>query len=847
MVDKSNHLYIFYGSQTGCAESIAKRVQSDAQERHISADLFTLNEFEKSGVLTQPQAKVFIVCSTTGNGDPPTNAEKFWRFLKKKAHPATLLQHITYTVLALGDTNYDKFCYMGKNINRRMGELGATGFFEIGCADEAMGLEDYVEPWMKGFWDVMTTPKDVKPTVESTEEPTVESAVVPTKTSKLDHLHIFYGSQTGCAESIAKRIQSDALERKLTCDLRPLNEFEKCGILSLPSANVFIVCSTTGNGDPPNNAEKFWRFLKKKVHPATLLQNLRFTVLALGDTNYDKFCYMGKNIHRRMKELGAECVYELGCADEAMGLEDSVEPWVLGFWEFVGGARAESAESNANNTAGTVSEVENIQVASVNQSLTVLAYLTAFNVMFPEGAPAVDPSRLPRFQDASVIVAFDLTSVPPRLTTPGFMATIINAKYLTTEASDRKVLWLELDTTGAGITYVPGDSIGVRCPNDADVVDYLVQRLNIQKDQLHSSCVVQGSKKSNAAPLQASLLDLLTHHYDLYALVKKATLRSLAQYCTDATEQAQLLYLSSKDGPAAFQKFVEAQRLSLLEVLALFPSCQPSLELVLSLLPTLSPRYYSIASSPLNHANRVQIAFTLVEYNLTLDNGANIPRRGLCTNWLHRLALPLLTPTTANTTDKIQIPIFHHPTKDFVLPADPKWPLILIGPGTGVAPFVGYLQHRMLEKAKHADESESSGYWRGGFEVEDAETNYELGPIHLYFGCRNRAHDFLFESDLRKYVDKAILTRLHVAASREQDTKHYVQHDIAKHGVDVYDLIVNQGGFVYVCGDGMNMAKDVHEALVQVFLEHGNATRDAALEQLKDLAFRRRYVKDIWG
>ncbi|CAK4645707.1 unnamed protein product [Aphanomyces euteiches] len=772
MVDKSNHLYIFYGSQTGCAESIAKRVQSDAQERHISADLFTLNEFEKSGVLTQPQAKVFIVCSTTGNGDPPTNAEKFWRFLKKKAHPATLLQHITYTVLALGDTNYDKFCYMGKNINRRMGELGATGFFEIGCADEAMGLEDYVEPWMKGFWDVMTTPKDVKPTVESTEEPTVESAVVPTKTSKLDHLHIFYGSQTGCAESIAKRIQSDALERKLTCDLRPLNEFEKCGILSLPSANVFIVCSTTGNGDPPNNAEKFWRFLKKKVHPATLLQNLRFTVLALGDTNYDKFwllfplcisqpsySYMGKNIHRRMKELGAECVYEL---DEAMGLEDSVEPWVLGFWEFVGGARAESAESNANNTAGTVSEVENIQVASVNQSLTVLAYLTAFNVMFPEGAPAVDPR--------------------------------------------------------AG-----------KSP------------LNVIADRL------QGSKKSNAAPLQASLLDLLTHHYDLYALVKKATLRSLAQYCTDATEQAQLLYLSSKDGPAAFQKFVEAQRLSLLEVLALFPSCQPSLELVLSLLPTLSPRYYSIASSPLNHANRVQIAFTLVEYNLTLDNGANIPRRGLCTNWLHRLALPLLTPTTANTTDKIQIPIFHHPTKDFVLPADPKWPLILIGPGTGVAPFVGYLQHRMLEKAKHADESESSGYWRGGFEVEDAETNYELGPIHLYFGCRNRAHDFLFESDLRKYVDKAILTRLHVAASREQDTKHYVQHDIAKHGVDVYDLIVNQGGFVYVCGDGMNMAKDVHEALVQVFLEHGNATRDAALEQLKDLAFRRRYVKDIWG
>ncbi|KAF0701270.1 Aste57867_8199 [Aphanomyces stellatus] len=846
MVDNRPHLFVFYGSQTGCAESIAKRVQSDALGYQITCDVLTLNEFEKSGVLALPHASIFIVCSTTGNGDPPANAEKFWRFLKKKVHPATLLQSLSFTVLALGDTNYDKFCYMGKNINRRMLELGATSLYALGCADEAMGLEDYVEPWIHGFWGVMmqsaatettavATAKEMLPPLAVAQEEPLKGAAL------VDHLHIFYGSQTGCAESIAKRIQTDAAERNLTVDLRPLNEFEKCGILTAPNAHVFIVCSTTGNGDPPSNAEKFWRFLKKKAHPSTLLQHLRFTVLALGDTNYDKFCYMGKNIHRRMKELGADCFYDIGCADEAMGLEDYVEPWMHGFWTLVGGAAGDAALARVESLAHETPPVETL---GENPSLSGLSYLTAFNTMFPDGAPAVDAARLPRFQDASVAVSFDAAAVPPVKAAPGFLATVTEARYLTKPASARKVLWLEFDTTGSDIQYVPGDSIGIRCPNDPDVVAYLLARLNVPTHDVHAACTVQGTKKSGPAALHATLHDLLTHHYDLRALVKKATLRALAHYCTDTVQQSQLLYLSSKDGPASFQEFVEAQRLSLVEVLALFPSCQPPLAHVLSLLPMLSPRYYSIASSPLHHANLVQIAFTVVDY--ALDVGASlphVPRHGLCTSWLQQLVQPII----AGNHSVVQVPLFHHPTKDFVLPASPAWPLVLIGPGTGVSPFVGFLQHRQLQKAKFVDDSESCGYWRGGMEVEHHESDFTLGPIHLFFGCRDRRHDFLFEAELAAFVDKAILTRLHVAASREQVAKHYVQHDLATHGAHLYDLIANQGGYVYVCGDGMHMAKDVHEALVQLFVEHGGLSRDDALAQWKDLALRQRYVKDIWG
>ncbi|RHZ12203.1 hypothetical protein DYB37_008087 [Aphanomyces astaci] len=491
--------------------------------------------------------------------------------------------------------------------------------------------------------------------------------------------------------------------------------------------------------------------------------------------------------------------------------------------------------------------------------------------MFPSGPPdVVDASRLPRLQPATVSVTFDkATSHPPTHQSVGtsgdFMATITKAKYLTSSIpSDRVVLWLELDTAGMGtyMTYVPGDSIGVRCPNNPDVVAYFVRRLSIATDDLHIGCTVQSIKKNAASKSSGSssnlpttsLFQLLTHHYDLEAQVKKSTLRALATYCdVDSTDQRALLYLSSKDGPLHFQNFVESQHLSVVDILRLFPTCRPPLASVLSLLPTLSPRYYSLASSPLSsQPHKVHIAFTIVEYALPVVQGGTtsrlLRRRGLCTSWLHALARPLLHPQTTpvNAAVAVQIPIFHHPTKDFTLPANPSYPLILIGPGTGVTPFVGFLQHRQLQRLKHVDDSESCGTWRGNHAVELVEHAFELGQIDLFFGCRHRHQDFLFQRHLDSFIHEGVLTHLHVAASREQ-AKHYVQHDVAEHGAAVYDLVARQGGYVYVCGDGMHMAKDVHAALVQVFVEHGHMTHQEAEVAWKDLALRQRYVRDIWG
>ncbi|GLD92694.1 hypothetical protein PINS_up001273 [Pythium insidiosum] len=707
-------------------------------------------------------------------------------------------------------------------------------------------------------------------------------------------LSVFYGSQTGCAESIAKRIYDEALEKEVDATFQPLNELLKSPVLEASTPQfVVVVCSTTGNGDPPDNAAKLWRFLKRRTQPKDLLQHVVFTVLGLGDTNYDKFCYMGKSIDKRMTELGAQRFYDMCAADEAMGLEDSVEPWLDGLWGafFKATRSADSAEtcssSSEDGEDAGASSSSDAAAADANQEETASSKhsflpenLQTYDAMFGSLTdPTPEPSDVPRLQTA--LFSVRTLDAPPSTTenepqtsvdgtddglyssTSPFLAKICSARYLTKPASERKVLYLELDISGAKMPFKPGDSIGVKCPNRERDVDALLERLeldgatwvNVEPVATKQRTPVKKTA-SDRFPAVATLRELLSSHVDLQASPKKAALRTLATCCSDEEERARLLVLSSKSGAVAFKRFVSEQQLSVVELLHLFPSCKPSLDTLLSLLPQLMPRFYSIATSPLADANKIGIAFTVVDERIEPHG---IRRRGLCTTWLEATSQPLLQPSSAApSSPTVSVPIFLRPTRDFTLPASHEWPLLLIGPGTGVAPFMGFLQHRQHEVSRRVAVASEvcSGCWRGEMELELTEDDEFATPpalaveskgAFLFFGCRHRDHDWIFEDEMTQFARDGTLRGLFTAFSREQLEKHYVQHELRTHGAMVADLVLQHGGYIFVCGDGMNMARDVHEALRDVLVQHGGAaTVEDAEELLRSLATRQRYVRDIW-
>uniref|UniRef100_K3X218 Methionine synthase reductase n=1 Tax=Globisporangium ultimum (strain ATCC 200006 / CBS 805.95 / DAOM BR144) TaxID=431595 RepID=K3X218_GLOUD len=700
---------------------------------------------------------------------------------------------------------------------------------------------------------------------------------------------IFYGSQTGCAESIAQRFYDEALEREYEAEFLPLNEFQNSKVTEMAGHHVIVVCSTTGNGEPPDNAGKFWRFVKRRTQPKDMLQNLRFTVLGLGDTNYDKFCYMGKSIDKRFTELGAQRFYDMCAADEALGLEDSVEPWADSLWaafdKSCGVGDVSTDTSSDEDAALDGANGNSPQTADQDEPLVTLPYvpvnLVSYETMFgPLDGPTPVPEDVPKLPSSLFSVRFlddgaaeaatvaALTPSPPEnakySSTQPFVAKVAAARYLTASHSERKVLGLDIDITGSGLKYTPGDSIGIKCPNREEDVNALLTRLELNGSKLFcleaaapTGRVVRRptAAKSGAAdrfPSPCSVRDAFVHHVDILSSPKKAALRALATYCSDEEERARLLVLSSKSGADKYKAFIGDQHLNFVELLYLFPSCTPPLDHFLSLLPQMMPRYYSIASSPLANPDQLLVALTVVDESV---GASGIRRLGLCTNWLDSISQPLLAKQVMSP--EVKVPIFLRPTRDFQLPASHQWPLLLIGPGTGVAPFMGFLQHRYYEVKNHLDQASDvcTGEWRGGIDLDlQEDEEYTKSPaiaeskgIYLFFGNRHKSEDWIFQQEMEEFVANGTIRQLFTAFSRDEEEKHYVQHELRANGKLVADLLLESGGYVYVCGDGLQMARDVHEALRDILQEHGNLSKEGAEEQLGALASRQRYVRDIWG
>lgn len=350
-------------------------------------------------------------------------------------------------------------------------------------------------------------------------------------------------------------------------------------------------------------------------------------------------------------------------------------------------------------------------------------------------------------------------------------------QQLTKTGALKRCLWLELDV-GASFTYRPGDAIGIICPNDERDVEKLVSHLKLT--DLQSPIQISSNNSKNPIPphfkyCQTMMQVLRT--LDLRSAPKKVLLRVMAEYTTTPSERDGLLLLCSREGSEKYREWIT--QFGFIDLFDQYPSCLPPIERLLEHLPAISPRYYSACSSPLKDPSKLGIAFNVIQY----ETKEGQIRKGLCTSWLEKLVGPFLDnlSETKIPVGSVMIPIFLRNVKtQFHLPESASIPIVMIGPGTGVAPFVGFLEHRA-----HLQQQ-------------------AIGEAWLFFGCRHESKDFIFREELENFVKVGVLSKLVTAFSRdvilEGKEKMYVQYRLREYGQQVCDMLVNKRAYFYLCG-----------------------------------------------
>jgi len=323
--------------------------------------------------------------------------------------------------------------------------------------------------------------------------------------------------------------------------------------------------------------------------------------------------------------------------------------------------------------------------------------------------------------------------------------------------------------------------------------------------------VDEDSTKKHPFPCPTTYRTALSHYIDITSNPRTHVLKELVEHTTDEKEKEKLLQMTVAEGKELYQQWVIQDNRNILHILEDLPSCKPPLDLICEMLPRLQSRYYSISSSSKLYPETVHLTAALVKY--TAPTGRI--NQGVATTWL--------SSKKPHPEQPALVPIFIRKSQ-FRLPARPQTPIIMIGPGTGVAPFRGFIQERSKMKKE----------------------GKPVGETILFFGCRKRAEDFLYEEELQEYVDDGLLN-MHVAFSREQEQKVYVTHQLKEQGADVWRILGKENGHLYVCGDAKNMARDVHNIVIEVCQEHGQMSPAEAQQFVKKLETQRRYSADVWS
>jgi sulfite reductase (NADPH) flavoprotein alpha-component len=554
-------------------------------------------------------------------------------------------------------------------------------------------------------------------------------APVPTPASRQEsapRLTIVYGSQTGNSKRIAERLGRAAEAAGLAARVYSSANYP---LKDLPKERLLVVVvSTQGDGDPPDDARGFMEFLASRRAPK--LEQLSYSVLALGDSSYPKFCETGRQVDERLAALGAKRL--LDRVDCDVDYDTLATPWL------------------------------DRVVTTARENL---------------GAPAPVAATVTRLRAPS--------KEPQHSREQPFVAEVLANQRITARDATKDVRHVELALEGSGLGYAPGDALGVWHENPAPVVDEVLAALRLD-----------GAQDVELDGQARSLRDWLTGHREITRLTRPFLVQQ-AERSKDATLAAVL----QPGNEQALRGTLKD--LQVVDVLQRHRGDWDARNFVQALRP-LAPRLYSIASSPEVVGEEAHVTVAVVEYD-----HAGQRRRGAASSYLAGL-----------TGENARARVFIEHNERFRLPNDTSRDVIMIGPGTGVAPFRGFLQHREAQGA--------------------------TGRNWLFFGARHFRSEFLYQVEWQEAVRKGVLTRLDAAFSRDRSTpRTYVQDRLRAAGKDVYAWLEG-GAYLYVCGDAEQMAPDVQAALVDVVAEHGGRSREDAESYVRALADERRYLRDVY-
>jgi cytochrome P450/NADPH-cytochrome P450 reductase len=576
-------------------------------------------------------------------------------------------------------------------------------------------------------------------------------------------LLVLFGSNLGTAEGIAHRIADDARIRGFAATVGALDEQAD----ALPKQGAVVVITASYNGQPPDNAAKFCQKLRDPALPPDAFTGVEYSVFGCGNRDWSAtYQAIPTLIDAELEKHGAKRIYKRGEGDARGDFDRDYRTWY----------------------------------GELFPSLAKALDLPAATTEAKMAGPRISVSLVNRLATSPIMRSYSAVAMTVRM----------NRELQRRDCErpfERSTRHIEIALPG-GVSYSAGDHLGIVPRNGLETIRRVLMRF-----KLDPSLYATISPRANAdthLPVNepVPLLGILANRIELQDVATREQIATLAEHAQDQKERTALEALAGDD--ARYGNEVFAPRKSVLDLLDEYPSCAPPFEVFLDMMPPLRPRYYSISSSPLVDVGTCSITVGVLESWALSGHGKF---RGVSSNYL-----------AAQPADATVYAFVRKPTIPFHPPENPHLPMIMIGPGTGVAPFRGFLLERASLKKQGAP----------------------IGESLLFFGCRDPMQDFLYEDEMRAFEAGGV-TKLVCAFSREPGKpKTYVQQAIAENGDTVWDLLQKEAP-VFVCGEASRMAPDVKQAFVDLFCKRTGASAADGKAWLAGLVTGHRYLEDIWA